>query len=222
MINLCNKPSAWKSHWTWILFCWKIHIVIVRQGFKVSLLVQVFFHNRDHNILIKRFLNCLCLLIIQSSMKDYILNISTSPFYSYSIPLLLVYEKQYQVSPGMTLPIAPQPPPPPPSFSPCCNSKKRNENTSHLGFPYIHILSTSHLPTLHINLLWNSVFLSLGKKHLSFSLTVRAKTEFHIVFYAWMATKFHSFFKKNLYCKFYYIIVLIACITFSEMLITEW
>lgn len=89
MINLCNKPSAWKSHWTWILFCWKIHIVIVCQGFKVSLLVQVFFHNRDHDILIKQCLNCLCLLIIQSSMKGYVFNISTSPFYSYSIPLLL-------------------------------------------------------------------------------------------------------------------------------------
>ena len=79
---------------------------------------------------------------------------STSHFYSYSIPHLLVYEKRYQVSPEMTLPIPPNNlPPPPPSFSPCCNSKKRNENTSHLGFPYIHILSTSHLPTLHINLL---------------------------------------------------------------------
>lgn len=175
MINLCNKPSAWKSHWTWILFCWKIHVVIVCQGFKVSLLVQVFFHNRDHDILIKQCLNCLCLLIIQSSMKGYVFNISTSPFYSYSIPLLL----------EITLPT---PHPPKPSVSPDHNNKKRNEDTSHLGFPYIHILSTSHL--LH------SVFLSSGKKHLSFCLTVRAKTEFHIVFYVWMVTKFHSFFKN--------------------------
>lgn len=175
MINLCNKPSAWKSHWTWILFCWKIHIVIVCQGFKVSLLVQVFFHNRDHDILIKQCLNCLCLLIIQSSMKDYVFNISTSPFYSYSIPLLL----------EVTLPT-------PPSnllFPLTATARKGMKITSHLGFPYIHVLSTSH----HLQ---NSVFLSLGKKHLSFSLTVRAKTEFHIVFYVWMVTKFHSFFKN--------------------------
>lgn len=136
MINLCNKPSAWKSHWTWILFCWKIYIVIVCQGFKVSLLVQVFFHNRDHNILIKRFLNCLCLLIIQSSMKDYILNISTSPFYSYSIPLLLVYEKRYQVSPEMTLPIPPNNLPPPPLLFPLAAIARKGMKTRViLAFP---------------------------------------------------------------------------------------